>query len=213
VFKLGLSKMKPGRSHRASRHRAAPARPCARALGVRTRAQPDAPPPKVMHRPRPRASPGRSRARGSSTTPRRGAVRAPCTRRTAGPSAAPTVRAPAKGVVVRRNPRRHHVVTSGRALYLRSSFFLPLRAITTAPDHPTVPPWPPPASRRLASPPGHARVSNFLRVSSTSTSHALPPVRPPLVGVRAAAATAVGQHQAPASVTSPPQPRPPQGPR
>jgi hypothetical protein len=50
VFKLRLSKLKTGRPHYAPRRRA-------RALGVRARAPPDAPPPEVARRPRPRAFP------------------------------------------------------------------------------------------------------------------------------------------------------------
>jgi hypothetical protein len=58
-----------------------------------------------------------------------------------------------------------------------------------------------------------ARVISFLRARSTSPSHALSHVSPPLAGVRADAAAAAGHHRAPTPATSPPQPRPPPNPR
>jgi hypothetical protein len=61
----------------------------------------------------------------------------PYARTTAGPSAAPPVRSLANGAVVRRNPRRHPVITAGRELYLSPSFSSPLHAIPAAPDRRT----------------------------------------------------------------------------
>jgi hypothetical protein len=101
---------------------------------VRARTPPNVPLPEDARGPRPRASPDRSRAQGASTAPRRGAVRVPCVQQTSGPSAAPPVRALAKGAVVRRNLRRHPVVTGGREIYLRPPF-PPLHTIPAADRH------------------------------------------------------------------------------
>jgi hypothetical protein len=60
-----------------------------------------------------------------------------------------------QGVVVQRNPHHHSIVTPGHALYIRPPCFSSLHAIPAAPHSRTAPPWPLPASRRLASPPGH----------------------------------------------------------
>jgi hypothetical protein len=91
VFRLGLGKFKTGRPRCAPRRRAATPHPRARTLGVRGRAPPDAPPPEVALRPRPRAFPRHRVPRSGNPQPR--ACHGPrrtgrCVPQTAGPSEA-----------------------------------------------------------------------------------------------------------------------------
>jgi hypothetical protein len=138
------------------------ARPC----GARRRLRAGRPSASVPHAPpdallcqRPRATLGPasqclSSDRGATTAPpwrRTRAVRTADRRSIRG---ATRTRA-GQGAVVRRNQRRHRVVTPGPALYIRPPCFSSLHAIPAAPDRRTAPPWPLPASHRLASPPGH----------------------------------------------------------
>jgi hypothetical protein len=98
------------------RHDAAPTRP--RRLGIRARGhrRPRPPPTEAAHHPRRAPFPGRPAPRGASepvlhAPPRRRVVRAPCTRRTAGPSAVRFVHARAEerlSTTASRRRRRGH---------------------------------------------------------------------------------------------------------
>jgi hypothetical protein len=90
-------------------------------------APPDAPPPEVARHPRPTRLPQAGAVPRDVSVcpchapPHRCAVRVPCTRRTAGPSAVrPYARRPRSAIARRHHGRRHPAVTAGRApLYLR----------------------------------------------------------------------------------------------
>jgi hypothetical protein len=125
-----------GRGRSAPRRRARRvSRPCVGRLGVRARtpSKPRAfprltPRPEVPRfYPAPRVAPRRLRRTRACRAPGGPPVRFAPHRTRAGRGSA----------VPRRNPRRHHVVTAGRALYLRPPFLLPL---TPSPPLQTAPP-------------------------------------------------------------------------
>jgi hypothetical protein len=95
-----------------SRRDAAPARP--RRLRVCARARPDAPPPEVACRPRPTclphvdSAPETPRLSPCHAPPRRRTVRAPCTRRTTGPTAVRPYACRPRSAVARRHLGRRH---------------------------------------------------------------------------------------------------------
>jgi hypothetical protein len=194
--------------------RRAHAAPAHRALGVRARAPPEA--SSARGRPQPQAVqlPGLPAPRDSpdsAPAPRAGAPRAPC--RPDAPSFDPAVRPRPPALVHCTTAGHNAVVTIGRAvpLFKRSPLLLAPPDLTPAVS-------PRRRGRRRQAAALHrlwatAHVSNFPRTRSTSPSHTLPPVRPPLVGARAAAAAAAGHRRAPTPATSPHQLRPPPNPR
>jgi hypothetical protein len=142
VFILRLNKIKTGWLRSAPRRRAATPRPRARALSVHARAPLDVPPPEVAHRstslrlrsrtalcprafPRPAPHPKTPRFAPHHTPPRRRIIRAPCTRRTAGPSAVrPYAHRPRSAVARRHLGRRHPSSPPGEhAAYKRRHCF------------------------------------------------------------------------------------------
>jgi hypothetical protein len=164
----------------------------------------------ILH-PRPPATPGRA-ASEATRAPRHAGVRARTTHRRTGRTRPPSVRRsvrdlPPSCAVPR--PEHHVVVTTGRAvpLFKRSPrLFAPLDLSLAVLLRRRGRRRQAAALLRLWA---TAHVSSFLRTRSTFPCHALPPVRPPLAGARAAA----GHRRAPTTATSPPQPRPPPNPR
>jgi hypothetical protein len=110
-------------------------RPCDGHLGVRARTPPE---PRAFPRLTPRPEVPRFYP-APCVAPRR--PRRTCVRRAPGGppvrSALRRMRASRGSALPRRNPRRHHVVTVGRVLYLRPPFLLPL---TPSPPLQTAPP-------------------------------------------------------------------------
>jgi hypothetical protein len=174
--------------------------------------RPRRPPPEAGRNPRSCSFRGHTRptTRRSPRAPRAGAPRALC--RTRPPSARQSVRDLPPSCAVPRSGH-HAVVTIGRAVPLfkrsPSSSRRPTSLLSFPPRH---------RGRHRQAAALHrlwatARVSNFPRTRSTTPSHTLPPVRPPLAGARAVAAATAGHRRAPTSATPPPQLRPPPDPR